>query len=273
MRGFRVAAGGGTATMCRSAAPLHEFLPVTDMFASAEAIVRVFHKLGDYKHKHKNRMKFLIKSLGWEGFRNEYENALAEVLAEGVPPLPFDPEAPPVEEAPDWVRAKAPSPESLAVRVQAQATSGPGIHPDRRPVLEVADADFLEWQRRNVRPQKHAGYVAATVTLPLGDITAEQLRVLTGLASAYGDGTLRLTIDQDLIVRWVPIGELERVLHAACRRRSRPGRSGPADQCHKLSGGRVVSACGDAVARARPHTARRARREQGAGGIRARASW
>src|SRR6187399_731373 len=107
VRGFRVAAGGGTATMCRSAAPLHDFLPVTDMFASAEAIVRVFHKLGDYKHKHKNRMKFLIKSLGWESFRNEYENALAEVLAEGVPPLPFDPEAPPVEEAPDWVRAKA----------------------------------------------------------------------------------------------------------------------------------------------------------------------
>jgi sulfite reductase beta subunit-like hemoprotein len=63
---LRVAAGGGTATMCRSAAPLHDFLPVTDMFASAEAIVRVFHKLGDYKHKHKNRMKFLIKSLGWE---------------------------------------------------------------------------------------------------------------------------------------------------------------------------------------------------------------
>src|SRR6476646_145821 len=147
VRGFRVAAGGGTATMCRSAAPLHDFLPVTDMFASAEAIVRVFHKLGDYKHKHKNRMKFLIKSLGWESFRNEYENALAEVLAEGVPPLPFDPEAPPVEEAPDWARAKAPSPDSLAVRVQAQATSGPGIHPDRRPVLEVADADFLEWQR------------------------------------------------------------------------------------------------------------------------------
>src|SRR5262249_971458 len=153
------------------------------------------HRLGDYKNKHKNRMKFLIKALGWEGFRAEYESALGEVLAEGVPPLPFDPEAPPAEEAPDWVKAKAPSPEALAARVEAQTTSGPGIHPDRRPVLIVADADFLEWQQRNVRPQKQPGYVAATVTLPLGDITAEQLRVLTSLASAYGDGTLRLTID------------------------------------------------------------------------------
>ena len=209
VRGFRVAAGGGTSIMCRSAAPLHEFLPVSDMFASAEAIVRVFHRLGDYKNKHKNRMKFLIKALGWEGFRTEYENALAEVLAEGVPPLPFDPEAPPVEVAPDWARAQAPTPESLAARVEAQTTSGPGIHPDRRPVLKVEDADYLEWQRRNVRRQKQNGYAAATVTLPLGDITAEQLRVVASLASAYGDGTLRLTIDQDVIVRWVPIGEVE----------------------------------------------------------------
>ena len=195
--------------MCRSAAPLHEFLPVTDMFASAEAIVRVFHRLGDYKHKHKNRMKFLIKSLGWEGFKTEYEAALAEVLAEGVPPLPFDPERPPVEEAPDWARATSPSPESLAARVTAQETSGPGIHPERKPVLRIAHADFVEWQRRNVRLQKQAGYAATTVTLPLGDATAEQLRVLAGLASAYGDGNLRLTIDQDVIVRWIPLAHLE----------------------------------------------------------------
>jgi sulfite reductase (NADPH) hemoprotein beta-component len=209
VRGFRVAAGGGTSTMCRSAAPLHEFLPVADMFASAEAIVRVFHRLGDYKHKHKNRMKFLIKSLGWERFRAEYEDALAEVLAEGVPPLPFDPEAAPIENAPDWTRSAAPSPASLAARVQAQDTSGPGIHPERRPVLHVADADYLEWQRRNVRKQKQSGYAAATVTLPLGDATAEQLRVLADLSNAYGDGTLRLTIDQDVIVRWIPIAQLQ----------------------------------------------------------------
>ena len=208
-RGFRVAAGGGTATMCRSAAPLHEFLPVTDMLAAAEAIVRVFHRLGDYKHKHKNRMKFLIKSLGWEGFRTEYERSLEEVFAAGVPPLPFDPEHPPVEEAPHWTRAEAPNPDDLARRVEAQVPVGPGIHPERRPVLRVTSGDFIEWQRLNVTRQKQPGYVAATVTLPLGDITSEQMRAVAGLASAYGDGTVRLTIDQDLIIRWIPVASLE----------------------------------------------------------------
>ena len=40
------------------------------MLNVAEAIVRVFHRLGDYQHKHKNRMKFLIKPLGWERWRD-----------------------------------------------------------------------------------------------------------------------------------------------------------------------------------------------------------
>ena len=64
-RGFRVTVGGGTAILCRSGATVVEFLPVEDMFAVAEAVIRVFHKLGDFQHKARNRMKFLIKELGW----------------------------------------------------------------------------------------------------------------------------------------------------------------------------------------------------------------
>ena len=50
---------------------LFDFLPAGEMLNAAEAIVRVFHRLGDYQHKHKNRMKFLIKQLGWERFKAE----------------------------------------------------------------------------------------------------------------------------------------------------------------------------------------------------------
>ena len=53
-------------------------------------------------------MKFLIKSLGWDGWRAAYDTAYAEVLAEGGARLPFDPEAPPAETAPDWPRLDAP---------------------------------------------------------------------------------------------------------------------------------------------------------------------
>jgi sulfite reductase (NADPH) hemoprotein beta-component len=68
-RGFRVTVAGGTATLTRSGNELFEFLPVGEMFNVAEAIVRVFRRLGDYKHKQRNRLKFLVRSLGWDGFK------------------------------------------------------------------------------------------------------------------------------------------------------------------------------------------------------------
>ena len=55
---------------------LFEFLPVGEMFNVAEAIIRVFHRLGDYKHKQRNRLKFLVRSLGWDGFKAEFEHEL-----------------------------------------------------------------------------------------------------------------------------------------------------------------------------------------------------
>src|SRR5471032_1498602 len=75
-RGFRVTAGGGTAIMTASGGLLHEFLPASEVFRVAEAILRVFHRLGDYQHKQRNRMKFLIKTIGWTRWRDEYDREL-----------------------------------------------------------------------------------------------------------------------------------------------------------------------------------------------------
>ena len=40
-----------------------------------EAVVRVFHRFGDYKHRQRNRMKFMIKDIGWDRFVDEFEAA------------------------------------------------------------------------------------------------------------------------------------------------------------------------------------------------------
>ena len=125
--------GGGTATYSVSGYLLHEFMPVADMLNVAEAVIRVFHRHGDYQHKHRNRMKFLIKSLGWDGWRAAYDAAYAEVLAEGGARLPFDPEAPPAETAPDWPRHDAPDIGEVAVRAAGSPVAGPGIVPQVRP--------------------------------------------------------------------------------------------------------------------------------------------
>src|SRR6185295_327952 len=75
-RGFRVTVAGGTSILPVSGYVLYEFLPVEEMFNVAEAVVRVFHRFGDYEHRSRNRLKFTIKTLGWEGFRQRYEDAL-----------------------------------------------------------------------------------------------------------------------------------------------------------------------------------------------------
>src|SRR5687768_9786787 len=109
-RGFRVVVGGGTSILVNNGQLLYEFLPVEEMFNVAEAIVRVYHRFGDRKHMQRNRMKFLIKSLGWDEWRRRYEAALAEFRSEGGAPLPFDSQSVPVETAPDWPKPTAPTP-------------------------------------------------------------------------------------------------------------------------------------------------------------------
>jgi sulfite reductase (NADPH) hemoprotein beta-component len=201
-RGFRVLVGGGTSTMATTARLLYEFLPVEDMFTVAEAIVRVFHALGDYKHKARNRMKFLMKSLGWDAWHAEFEKALAAVRAEGGVPLPFDPAAVPEEAAPVG-GGPAPSVDEIARRVTTGDVRGPGIRPEPAPVLAAGESAYLGWAATNLRQQKQAGYVCAIVTIPLGDLTSQQFRVLADLSLAYSDGTVRITPTQNLVFRWV----------------------------------------------------------------------
>jgi sulfite reductase (NADPH) hemoprotein beta-component len=193
--------------MCKSAGLLHEFVPATGILRVAEAVLRVFHRLGDYQHKQRNRMKFLIKTLGWERWREEYDRELDACSRDGaVQFLRIDP--PVSEGTPQWDHEPAPPPGIIATRVAAAAPKGPGITPALVPVYLPGDEAYQKWRASNVRPQKQFGYVTATATVPLGDMTSEQMRIVGELSRAYGDGTVRVTIDQDLVFRWVAVGDL-----------------------------------------------------------------
>ncbi|MGB7220644.1 MAG: nitrite/sulfite reductase [Vicinamibacterales bacterium] len=216
-RGFRVVAGGGTAILCSSAGLLHEFLPASEILRVAEAVLRVFHRLGDYKHKQRNRMKFMIRELGWARWREEYDRELAACRLGGeVPTLEIDP--PEKESVPEWTKAPSPALGDIASRVNGQSVKGPGITPTIVPVLQAGDEAYARWRATNTRPQKQFGYVMATVTVPLGDLSSEQMRVIGELSRAYGDGSVRVTAEQDLVIRWVnacDVRQLYRRLSAA----------------------------------------------------------
>jgi sulfite reductase beta subunit-like hemoprotein len=216
-RGFRVTAGGGSSTMATSGGLLHEFLPASEILRAAEAVLRVFHRLGDYQHKQRNRMKFLVKELGWTRWREEYERELTACRLRGqVPTLDIDPPA--SETMPHGIRDTALSTGHIASRVLSGRVTGPGVTPRIAPVLQAGDEMYAQWRSTNLIPQKHFGYVLAIATVPLGDLTSEQMRVAGALARAYGDATVRTTVDQNLLFRWVnacDVRQLYRRLAAA----------------------------------------------------------
>ncbi len=57
--------------------------------------------------------------------------------------------------------------------------------------------------------QKQEGYSIATITTVLGDLTATQLRLIGDLALAFGDGAVRVTADQNVVLRWIRATDLE----------------------------------------------------------------
>jgi sulfite reductase (ferredoxin) len=213
-RGFRVYIGGGTATMTTAAAVLFDFLPAEEMLNVAEAVIRVFHERGDYQHKQRNRMKFLIKSMGWDAWRAAFDTALADVRAEGGHQLAFGGEPPAVEPEATGVRDAAPLPAEIAARVGAATLKGPGIMPTPRSGLSHDPAAFERWKRTNIKHQKQDNYVVVTATVPLGDLSGAQFRVMADLASAFGDGTVRVTAIQNLVFRWVRRDDVARLFDA-----------------------------------------------------------
>ena len=207
-RGFRVTVAGGTSILPVSGYVLYEFLPVEEMFNVAEAVVRAFHKYGDYEHRSRNRLKFTIKALGWDGFRQRFEEELAQFTSQtGGARLPFDPETVQSETAPNWCPSEAPTLQAVAAAASTPV-NGPGIMPSSVRLQPLPDS-YVRWMRSNVSRQRQTGYCHVTVRLPLGDFTAGQMRVLADLSEAYGDGTMRLTVDQNVLYRWVKTESIE----------------------------------------------------------------
>ncbi|MCA1586042.1 MAG: nitrite/sulfite reductase [Acidobacteria bacterium] len=214
-RGFRLTAGGGTSIMATSGRVLYEFLPAAEMLDVAEAVLRVFHDLGDYEHRQRNRMKFLIKTLGWDRFKSHVFEAVDAVRADGGARLPFDPDDPPQEAAPSWPQTGPPSLDDVRALVVATGTKGPGMHPSTADSEATAGAE-RDWRHTNVFTQRQGDYAVAVVRLDLGDITSGQLRVLARLSQSYGDGTVRLTPDQNVFLRWVRHADVRPLFERLC---------------------------------------------------------
>jgi len=82
----------------------------------------------------------------------------------------------------------------------------------------LGSESFQRWVKSNTRPQKQEGYAVVTIALPLGDITPNQLRSLADIARRFTNETIRSTVEQNIVLRWVSqsdLIELHKALEAA----------------------------------------------------------
>jgi sulfite reductase (ferredoxin) len=183
-RGFRMVVGGGLGAVPREAKLFDEFLLPEEMLPTAQAIARVFAKHGEKKVRSRARMKFLVDKWGIDKFREE-------VLAER-----------------DKLKREKDDPRWTAYLDELdQFAETPKRPPGELPETS-ADPAWRHWLRTNVRDQRQAGYATVTVTLPLGDITADQLRALADLVVEYTNDTVRTTVEQNFVIRWVSKADL-----------------------------------------------------------------
>jgi sulfite reductase (ferredoxin) len=188
--GFEMHVGGGLGAVPYQAKLFDAFIPPQELLPLAQAIARVFAKYGEKKNRSRARIKFLIQDWGIEKFR---EAVLAE--RRNLPPDPR------------WT-------EYLE---SADAFKELPLKPaGKRPLL--GSAEFQKWMETNTRPQKQEGYSVVTIALPLGDITANQLRDLADIARRFTKETVRTTVEQNIVLRWISdsdLSELWQALQAA----------------------------------------------------------
>jgi sulfite reductase (NADPH) hemoprotein beta-component len=205
--GFAVTVAGGTSSSCAAGTKLFDFLPANDLLVLAEAVVRVFHVHGDRVNRSRNRLKWLVKALGFDSFRALVVAEFEKVRLEGAPRLPFSADAPPEESAPAFARPSPPTLAEVSRRLRANPPRGLSLPPDW--AAPVADRSAIEsFLRTNVRKQRQPGFAVVSVAPARGEIAAVQLSLLADLALAYGDGSVRFSGGGKILLRWVAEGDV-----------------------------------------------------------------
>ena len=173
IRGFKVMIGGGLGSQPRHADALYSFLPSDKIIPLMEGVLRVFDRHGERKSRSKARMKFLLKSIGLEAFKELIET-----------------------------EQKAIEQQTVAINADNFPISKPVEI--ETPRVEITDPKTFEsWKTTNLIPQKQNGYKAIGVKVLLGDFYTDKARLLADLVETYAAGELRLTLRQNIVIPFV----------------------------------------------------------------------
>jgi sulfite reductase (ferredoxin) len=176
-RGFKVVVGGGLGAQPMLAHVAHEFLAENKVIPFIEAILRVFDRHGERNSRHKARMKFLIQKIGFEVFMN-LVNSETKALKNHTFKIPS---------ASAWEV----TPPTLVAAIPAPATE-----------------DYATWLATNTFEQKQKGFHAVYVRILNGNISSVTSRSLIEALTGYIGDDIRITINQGLMLKYVPTTNL-----------------------------------------------------------------
>ena len=175
--GFRIYIAGGLGPHPKIAQLLDEFVPAEDLIPLSEAILRVFDQYGERKNRSRARMKFLLEKIGFEELK---QRILKEFQI--------------LKTSRTWsftLPSGDVKPEGCDIGSGPTESGGNG------------DPYFYRWHSTNVLQQKQDGYHTVNMRLVMGDITTEQMRRLADITTKYAHGRLKVTQQQNFIMKWV----------------------------------------------------------------------
>jgi len=175
-RGFAMYVGGGLGAVPHQAKLFDEFVSEEELLPLVQSIARVFAKLGERANRNRARIKFLVAKLGIDEFKR--------LVLEERKTLPHDD---------NWTAYLQTLPDYCETPL--------------KDVVQVTGQDrpdgLSPWARTNTYRQRQAGYTTVTINLPLGDISSDQTRGLADIARKYAGENVRLTVEQNIILRWI----------------------------------------------------------------------
>ena len=173
VRGFKVMVAGGLGSQPRHAEVLYDFLVSDKIIPVMEGVLRVFDRFGERKSRAKARMKFLLKDIGL--------NAFKELIEEEQKAIEF---------------------KTVAIDANSYIASIP-VSIDA-PKVEIKNQEaFNLWKFTNLIPQKQEGFVAIGIKVLLGDFYTDKARLLADLVDNYAAGEIRLTLRQNIVIPFI----------------------------------------------------------------------
>lgn len=178
--GFEMYVGGGLGAVPFLAKLFDEFVPPEELMPLSQAIARVYARLGEKKNRNKARIKFLVQKLGIDEFRRLVKEERATL-----------------EDDPEWT--------TWLENIKSYEEAGLPEPVTQGQTIDLGDdaAAFEQWKFTNIYQQRQEGFVCVTISLPLGDLTSQQLRDLATVARKFTNDNTRTTVEQNILLRWI----------------------------------------------------------------------